>query len=70
MSESEQAEKLAAIQRLNAEINRLREQQSAAQDMAGLRGMTEDESREYRERQNQIERLSKEAQVLNRGTRR
>jgi hypothetical protein len=44
MSDVEQGENHATMQQINEEIRRLREQQSAAEKIAGLVGMTADES--------------------------
>jgi hypothetical protein len=49
MSNVEQKEIQAAIQRVQEEINRLSEQQTAAEKIAALVGMTTDDSRQYRE---------------------
>jgi predicted RNase H-like nuclease (RuvC/YqgF family) len=49
-----------AIQRLKEEIRRLSEQQSAAEKIAALVGMTTQDSRQYKERHSQIRRLAKE----------
>jgi hypothetical protein len=48
MSNVERKEIQAAIQRVQEEINRLSEQQTAAEKIAALVGMTTDDSRQYR----------------------
>ena len=60
MSNVEQKEIQAAIQRVQEEINRLSEQQTAAEKIAALVGMTTDDSRQYRERHSRIKRLTRE----------
>ena len=64
MSNVEQGENHAAMQQLKEEIRRLREQQSAAEKIAGLVGMTTDESERYRERNNRIKSLTSQLAVL------
>jgi hypothetical protein len=48
MSDVGQGKDHATMQQLKEEIRRLREQQSAAEKIAGLVGMTSDESERYR----------------------
>ena len=60
MSKIERKEIQAAIQRVQEEINRLSEQQRAAEKIAALVGMTTDDSRRYRERHSRIKRLTRE----------
>jgi hypothetical protein len=62
MSNVEQGENHAAMQQLKEEIRRLR--QSAAEKIAGLVGMTTDESERYRERNNRIKSLTSQLAVL------
>jgi superfamily I DNA and RNA helicase len=64
MSNVEQGENHATMQQLKEEIRRLREQQSAAEKIAGLVGMTTDESEQYRERNNRIKSLTSQLAVL------
>jgi len=64
MSNVEQGENHATMQQLKEEIRRLREQQSAAEKMAGFVGMTTEESERYRERNNRIKRLTSQLAVL------
>jgi len=64
MSDVEQGENHATMQQLREEIRRLREQQSAAEKIAGLVGMTTDESERYRERNNRIKSLTSQLAVL------
>jgi hypothetical protein len=64
MSNFERKEIQAAIQRVQEEINRLSEQQTAAEKIAALVGMTTDDSRQYRERHSRIKRLTRELAEL------
>jgi len=64
MSNVEQGENHATMQPLKEEIRRLREQQSAAEKIAGLLGMTTDESERYKERNNRIKSLTSQLAVL------
>jgi hypothetical protein len=64
MSNVEQGENHATMQQLKEEIRRLLEQQSAAEKIAGLVGMTTDESQQYRERNNRIKSLTSQLAVL------
>jgi hypothetical protein len=64
MSNVQQAENHATMQQLKEEIRRLREQQTAAEKIAALVGMTTDDSRQYRERHSRIKRLTRELAVL------
>jgi hypothetical protein len=64
MSDVEQAEKHAAMQQLKEEICGLREQQSAAERIAGLVGMTTDDAERYRERHYRIKSLTSQLAEL------
>ena len=64
MSDGEAKKSQAVIQRLQGEIRRLSEQQSAAEKVAALVGMTTDDSRRYKERHSRIKRLTKELAEL------
>lgn len=59
MSNVEQGENQAVIQPLKEKINKLREQQIAADRMPSLMGMTSEDSEQYKERHSRIKKLSK-----------
>jgi hypothetical protein len=64
MSDGEPREDQAVIQRVKEEIGRLSEQQTAAEKMAALVGMTTDDSRQYKERHSRIKSLTRELAEL------
>jgi hypothetical protein len=64
MSNVEQEENRAAMHVLKSEICRLRDQQIAAEKIAGLVGMTPDEAERYRERHHRIRSLTSQLAVL------
>jgi DNA repair exonuclease SbcCD ATPase subunit len=64
MSNVERREIQTAIQRVEDEISRLSEQQTAAEKIAALVGMTTDDSRQYKERHSRIKRLTRELAEL------
>src|ERR1700741_2924794 len=64
MSNVEQGENHATMQQLKEEIRRLEEQQSAAEKIAGLVGMTTDDAEQYRERHYRIQSLTSQLAVL------
>ena len=53
-----------AVQRLKEKIDRLKEQQTAAEKMAALVGMTNEDSEQYRERHDRIRKLTRKLAVL------
>lgn len=64
MSNVERGENHAATRQLKEEIRRLREQQGAAEKIAGLLGMTTDDAEQYRERHYRIKSLTSQLAVL------
>jgi hypothetical protein len=64
MSNLEQEKKRAAMYLLKEEIRSLAEQQSAAEKIAGVVGMTTDEAEGYRERHYRIKTLTSQLAVL------
>jgi len=64
MSNVERKEIKAAIQRVKEEIRRLNEQQTAAEKIAALVGMTTDDARQYKERHSRIKRLTRKVAEL------
>jgi hypothetical protein len=64
MSNVETGETHAAMQQLKEEIRRLREQQTAAEKIAGLVGMTTDDAEQYRERHYRIKSLTSQLALL------
>ena len=64
MSNVERGEIQAAIQRVKEEISTLSEQQTAAEKIAALVGMTTEDSRQYKERHSRIKKLTREIAEL------
>jgi len=64
MSNLEQEENRVAMQLLKEEIRTLKEQQIAAEKIAGLVGMTAHEAERYRERHYRIKSLTSQLAVL------
>ena len=64
MSDGKPGESQAVIQRVKEQIGRLIEQQTAAEKMAALVGMTTDDSRKYKERHSRIKKLTRQLAEL------
>ena len=65
MSHDQEQDVERVMRRLNEKIRRLEEQQTAAENMATLTGMTAEDSEQYKTRHVQIKNLTKKLGALN-----